>query len=61
MGHNCDALAEVKVFADFFRCVDAMVEIRDKRCDCALEVDVVFPERVIGVDEQRLTVKSTMR
>ena len=61
MGHNGVALAEVKVCANLFRCVDAVVEIRDKRCDCALEVDVVLLERVIGVDEQRLPRKSTMR
>lgn len=61
MGHNGGALTEVKVFANLFRCVGAMIKIRDKRCDSALEVDVVLPERVIGVDEQCLTGKSHMK
>jgi len=31
-----------------------MIQERDEVRDRALEVDVVLPERVIGVDEQRL-------
>ena len=32
----------------------AMVEERNELCDRPFEVDVVFPERVIGIDEQSL-------
>jgi hypothetical protein len=31
--------------------MDAMIQIGDKRNDRLLEVDVIFPERVIGVDQ----------
>ena len=31
-----------------------MVQKRDEAGDGALEVDVVFPERVVGVDEEGL-------
>jgi hypothetical protein len=31
-----------------------MVKERDEVGDRALKVDIVFPERVIGIDEQRL-------
>jgi len=44
----------VEVAADFFRSMDAMVEIGDEAGDCPLEVDVVLPKGVICVDEQSL-------
>ena len=31
-----------------------VIEVADEGGDGALEVDVVFPERVVGVDEQGL-------
>jgi hypothetical protein len=34
--------------------VDAVIEVGDEAGDGALEVDVVFPEGVVGVDEQGL-------
>ena len=46
--------AEVEMFADFFVGVDAVVEVGDERGDGALEVDVVFPEGVVGVEEEGL-------
>ena len=40
--------------ADLFGGVDAMVEVRDEAGDGPLEVDVVFPEGVVGIDQQCL-------
>ena len=34
--------------------VFAMVQERNELCDRALEINVIFPERVIGIDEQSL-------
>ena len=48
------ALAEVEVFADLFGGVDAVVEVGDEGGDGALEVDVVLPQGVVGVEEQGL-------
>jgi hypothetical protein len=36
--------------------VDAVIEVGDEGGDGALEVDVVLPEGVIGVDEEGLAV-----
>jgi hypothetical protein len=47
-------LDTVKMAADLFRGVDAVIEVGDEAGDCALEVDVVLPEGVIGVDKQCL-------
>jgi hypothetical protein len=47
-------LDAVEVAADLFGGVDAVIEVGDEAGDGALEVDVVFPERVVGVDEQGL-------
>jgi hypothetical protein len=44
----------VEMAADFFGCVDAVIEVRDKAGNGALEIDVVLPEGVVGVDEQGL-------
>jgi hypothetical protein len=32
-----------------------MVQEGDEVCDCALKVNIVFPQGVIGVDHQRLS------
>jgi hypothetical protein len=40
--------------ANCLRRVFAMIEERNELCDRPFEVDVVFPERVIGIDEQNL-------
>ena len=44
----------VEVAADLFGGVDAVIEVGDEAGNGALEVDVVFPEGVVGVDEQGL-------
>jgi len=31
-----------------------VVEVADERGDGALEIDVVFPQGIVGIDEQRL-------
>jgi len=56
-GDGC-VFAEVEVFADFLVSVDAMIQIGDKGGDCTLEVDVVLPERVIGVEEKGLLLET---
>ena len=55
----CDGgtLAEVEVFANFFVGVDTMIEIGDEGGDGALKVDVVLPERVVGVEEECLLLE----
>ena len=47
-------LAVVEVLADLLWRVNAMVEVGNERDDGALEVDVVFPEGIVCVDEQGL-------
>ena len=44
----------VEVAAYLFRRVDAVIKVGDEGGDGTLEVDVVLPQRVIGVDEQGL-------
>jgi len=44
-------LDAVEVLTYLFGGVDAVVEIGDEAGDGALEVDVVFPEGVVGVDQ----------
>jgi hypothetical protein len=48
-------LDAVEVTADLFIAVNAVIEVRDERSDGSLEVDVVLPERIVGVDEERLS------
>jgi hypothetical protein len=47
--------ATIQVLSHLFRRVDLMVEVGDERGDRPLEVDVVLPESVVGVDEQCVT------
>ena len=47
-------LDTVKMAADLFGGVDPVIKVGDEAGDGALEVDVVFPEGVVGVDEQGL-------
>ena len=54
VGRNRGVFAVVKMLANLLGRVDTMVEIRDERCDSAFEIDVVFPQRVVCVDEQGL-------
>ena len=50
-------LAKVEVLANFFVGVDAVIEVGDEGGNGALEVDVVLPEGVVSVEEQRLLLK----
>ncbi len=54
VGEDGGLLNGIEVAADLFGSVDAVVEVRDEAGDGALEVDVVFPEGVVSVDEQGL-------
>ena len=54
VGGDGGVLALIKVVADLCGGVDAMVKVGDEGGDGALEVDVVFPERVVGVEQQSL-------
>ena len=44
----------IEMASHLFGSVDAMIEIGDEARDRALEVDVVLPEGVVGVDEKGL-------
>ena len=44
----------VEGLADFSGRILVMIEVADECGDGAFEVDVVFPEGVVGVDEERL-------
>lgn len=48
------ALDGVEAFADLFGGVDAVVEVGDEGGEGALEVDVVLPKGVVGVEEKGL-------
>jgi hypothetical protein len=56
---DCSVFDAVEVAANLLWGVDAMVEIGDETGDGTLEVDVVLPEGVVGVDEQGLVGKLT--
>jgi hypothetical protein len=49
-----DLLNTVEALADLLGAVDTVVEIGDERGDGPLEVDIVLPQGVVSVDEQRL-------
>jgi len=54
MSHDVFPLNIVQDQPHLLRRVLLVIEIGNEFRDRALEVDVVFPQRVIGVDEQRL-------
>ena len=54
MSFDGGALNMVEALADFFGGVNAVVEVRDEGGDGALEVDVVLPQSVVGVEEEGL-------
>jgi hypothetical protein len=54
VGEDGCVLDTVKVSADLLGGVEAVIEVGDEAGDGSLEVDVVLPERVVGVDEQSL-------
>jgi hypothetical protein len=47
-------LATVQVLPNLSGSVSLMVKVRDEGGDGALEIDVVLPECVVGVDEEGL-------
>ena len=51
------ALAEVEMLADFFVGMDTMIEVGDEGGDGAFKVNVVLPERVVGVEEKCLLLE----
>jgi len=53
-GRDGGVLDVIESFSNLLGIVDAVVEVGDEGGDGALEVDVILPERVVGVDEQRL-------
>ena len=59
MGLDRGVLDAIEMTADLFGSVDAVVQIGDKAGDRTLEVDVVLPEGVVGVDEQGLIRSAT--
>ena len=52
--HDAFALHVVEHFAHLLGRELVVIQKRDKARDRALEVDVVLPERVVGVDEEGL-------
>ena len=54
MREDGGVLDTVEVPANLLGGVDAVIEVRDETGDGTLEVDVVFPESIVGVDEQGL-------
>src|SRR6267378_3227122 len=54
VGHDVFPLDVVQDFANLLRGIFAMIEKRDEPCDGTFEIDVVLPERVVGIDQQRL-------
>ena len=49
------ALDAVEMLADLLRRVHAVVEVGDERGDRALEVNVVLPQRVVGIEQEGLS------
>jgi hypothetical protein len=47
-------LAAVQYLPNLGGCVSVMIEIADESGDGAFEIDVVFPQRVVGIDQQGL-------
>jgi hypothetical protein len=54
VGEDGVVLDAVEVAANLFGSVDTVIEVGDEAGDGSLEVDVVLPEGVVGVDEQGL-------
>lgn len=44
----------VEMTPNLFGGMDTVVQVRDEARDCPLEVDVVLPERVVGIDQECL-------
>ena len=54
VGADGGVLDAIEVLADLFGGVDTVVQVGDEAGDGLLEVDVVLPEGIVGVDEQGL-------
>ena len=54
MGADGGVLDVIEMFTDLLGGVSAVVEVGDEAGDGALEVDIVFPEGVVGVNKQGL-------
>ena len=48
------ALADVEAFAYFFYRMNTVVKIKDEGSDGSLEINIVFPKRIVRIDEQGL-------
>ena len=58
VGDDGGVLDMVEMVADFFGGVDAVIEVGDEAGNGALEVDIVLPKRVVGVDQEGLIGRS---
>jgi hypothetical protein len=54
VAHDALAFHIVQNCTHLFGRIFTMIEERDETRDGALKIDVVFPERIVGIDEQRL-------
>ena len=54
MGQDAPALDLVQNLAHLLRRIFPMIQKRNKIRDCALEINIVFPQRVVGVNEKCL-------
>ena len=54
VGDDSGVLDTVEMVADLLGGVDAVIEVGDEAGNGALEVDVVLPKRVVGVDQEGL-------
>jgi hypothetical protein len=54
MGEDGCVLDAIEMAADLFGGMDAVIEVGDEAGDGSLEVDIVLPEGVVGVDQQGL-------
>jgi hypothetical protein len=61
MGGDSGMLAEVEAFADLLGGVDTVIQIGDERGDGSFEVDIVLPERVVGVYQEGLSGSNASR
>lgn len=60
VGGDGGVLAVVEVLADLGRSVDLMIEVGDEGGDGALEVNVVLPQGVVGIDEQGMARRTAL-
>lgn len=54
MSGDGGVFAVIEVFADLGGSVDPVIEVGDERCDRPLEVDIVFPQGIVCIDQQRI-------